>query len=136
MSSIRVFVRPTSQRTKLVRWETWNAWKRSCLEIPEAIRVDIEAWDGEPTFRVNGKNFIFTNKEATSVSVKLPPEEATAVVASDALVVPTGYGLGRHGWVSVEVKKRTNLNRWKEIEEWVRTSLHPCSSPSGLPGLS
>lgn len=27
-------------------------------ELPEAERVDIEAWGGEPTFRVRGKNFV------------------------------------------------------------------------------
>jgi hypothetical protein len=63
--------------------------------LPEAVRVDIEAWGGEPTFRVKGKNFIFTDPDATSVSVKLPPEEAHAVIASDPLVEATGYGLGR-----------------------------------------
>ena len=90
--------------------------------LPEAVRVDIEAWDGEPTFRVNGKNFIFTDPEASSVSVKLLPEEAAAVVGSDPLVEPTGYGLGRHGWVSVRIKGRTVPRRWQEIEEWIRTS--------------
>lgn len=90
--------------------------------LPEAVRVDIEAWGGEPTFRVNGKNFVFANPDATSVSVKLPPEEATAVVASDPLAEPTGYGLGRHGWVSVGIAGRTPRTRWQEIEEWIRTS--------------
>ncbi len=90
--------------------------------LPEAVRVDIEAWGGEPTFRVNGKNFIFTDPEASSVSLKLPPEEAAAVVGSDPLVEPTGYGLGRHGWVSVRIPGRTSLSRWQEIEEWIRTS--------------
>ena len=90
--------------------------------LPEAVRVDIEAWDGEPTFRVNGKNFIFTDPEASSVSVKLLPEEAAAVVGSDPLVEPTGYGLGRHGWISVRIPGRTSRSRWQEIEEWIRTS--------------
>jgi predicted DNA-binding protein (MmcQ/YjbR family) len=90
--------------------------------LPEAVRVDIEAWGGEPTFRVRGKNFIFTNPEATSLSVKLPREEAAAVVASDPLVEPTGYGLARHGWVSVTIPTRTPRRRWQEIEEWIRTS--------------
>ena len=90
--------------------------------LPEAIRVDIEAWDGEPTFRVNGKNFIFTNPEATSISVKLPKDEAAAVVASDPNAEPTGYGLGRHGWVSVTVRPSSSEKRWRELEEWIRTS--------------
>ena len=71
--------------------------------LPEAVRVDIEAWDGEPTFRVRGKNFVFTDREATGISVKLGKEEAAAVVATDDLAEPTGYGLGRHGWVSVRI---------------------------------
>src|SRR6516165_6290937 len=90
--------------------------------LPEAVRVDIEAWGGEPTFRVGGKNFVFAAHDASSISVKLPPDESAAVVASDRLVAPTGYGLGRHGWVSVSTPSRVSAKRWREIEEWIRTS--------------
>jgi predicted DNA-binding protein (MmcQ/YjbR family) len=92
------------------------------LQLPEAIRVDIEAWEGEPTFRVNGKNFIFSDHDATGISVKLPKDEAAAVVASDANVEPTGYGLGRHGWISVHIGPRASAARWQEIAEWITTS--------------
>ena len=90
--------------------------------LPESQRVDIEAWGGEPTFRVRKKNFVFTNADATGLSVKLPKEEAAAVVATDPAVEPTGYGLGRHGWVSVEVGDDADDDRWQQVEEWVRTS--------------
>ncbi len=90
--------------------------------LPEAVRVDIEAWDGEPTFRVNGKNFVFAHPQFTSITVKLPKEEATATVATDEAVSPTGYGLGRHGWVSVDLSGRIAAARWAEVEEWIRTS--------------
>jgi predicted DNA-binding protein (MmcQ/YjbR family) len=90
--------------------------------LPEAARVDIEAWGGEPTFRVNGKNFVFTDAEATGISVKLPREEATALVATDPRAEPTGYGLGRHGWVSITLDGRLSREQWREVEEWVRTS--------------
>jgi len=90
--------------------------------LPEAGRVDIEAWGGEPTFRVRGKNFIFTDQAASGVSVKLPKEEAVALVATDPLAEPTGYGLGRHGWVSVVVGDGADDSRWEQLEEWVRTS--------------
>jgi predicted DNA-binding protein (MmcQ/YjbR family) len=102
--------------------------------LPEAQRVDIESWGGEPTFRVNRKNFVFANPEATSISVKLLPEEAAAVVATDALVEPTGYGLGRHGWVSVKIPSRTTTSRWKDIEEWIRTS-YTLVAPKRLAGI-
>ena len=90
--------------------------------LPEAVRVDIEAWDGEPTFRVNGKNFVFASPEGTGLSVKLTKEEAEAVVATDPDVEPTGYGLGKHGWVSITLPKKPSEARWREVEEWIRTS--------------
>jgi predicted DNA-binding protein (MmcQ/YjbR family) len=90
--------------------------------LPEAVRVDIEAWDGEPTFRVRGKNFVFTDPAAVGMSVKLSKDEAEAVVATDPRAKPTGYGLGRHGWVSVEVGDDADESRWQQVEEWVRTS--------------
>ena len=90
--------------------------------LPEAQRVDIEAWGDEPTFRVRGKNFIFTDQAASGVSVKLSKDEAAAVVATDPRAQPTGYGLGRHGWVSIEIGADADDSRWQQVEEWVRTS--------------
>lgn len=90
--------------------------------LPEAERVDIEAWDGEPTFRVRNTSFVFTDREARGLSVKLSKEEAEAVVATDPLAEPTGYGLGRHGWVSVTIGEHPDDDRWQQVEEWVRTS--------------
>lgn len=90
--------------------------------LPQAERVDVEAWEGEPTFRVNNKTFVFADPDATGITVKLPKEEAAAVVATDPNANPTGYGLGRHGWVSVSIPAATNAKRWREIEEWIRTS--------------
>jgi predicted DNA-binding protein (MmcQ/YjbR family) len=96
--------------------------ERIVARLPEAVRVDIEAWGGEPTFRVRNKNFVFANHSATGLSVKLPKEEAAAVVATDPGAEPTGYGLGRHGWVSVMVADDADAARWEQVEEWVRTS--------------
>ncbi|MCE5289988.1 MAG: MmcQ/YjbR family DNA-binding protein [Nocardiaceae bacterium] len=96
--------------------------EKLALSFPEAERKDIEAWDGEPTFRVRGKNFVFTSPEATGITVKLPPEEAAALVASRESVTPTGYGLGRHGWVSIELGLDVSDAQWVEVEEWVEQS--------------
>lgn len=90
--------------------------------LPEAQRVDIEAWGGEPTFRVRGKNFVFTDQRARGLSVKLPKDEVAAVVATGPGATPTGYGLGRHGWVSVDIGEDADDSRWQQVEEWVRTS--------------
>jgi predicted DNA-binding protein (MmcQ/YjbR family) len=96
--------------------------ERIVAKLPEATRVDIEAWGGEPTFRVRGKNFVFTDEAARGISVKLPKDEAAAVVATDSRAEPTGYGLGRHGWVSIQLGDALDESRWQEVEEWVRTS--------------
>ncbi len=91
-------------------------------ELPEAERVDIAEWGDHPTFRVRGKNFVFSDQNAGHLTVKLPKEEATAVIATDDDAEPASYGLGRHGWVAVTVPSRVSAARWAEIREWVRTS--------------
>jgi predicted DNA-binding protein (MmcQ/YjbR family) len=90
--------------------------------LPEAERVDIAEWGDHPTFRVRGKNFVFSDQEARNLSLKLSIEEATAVVATDPDVHPAGYGLGRHGWVALDLAADTDEERWRQVEEWVRTS--------------
>ncbi|HET9771868.1 MAG TPA: MmcQ/YjbR family DNA-binding protein [Acidimicrobiia bacterium] len=91
-------------------------------DLPEAERVDVAEWGDHPTFRVRNKNFIFSDAAGTHLSVKLPKDEAAAVVATDPAVEPCGYGLGRHGWISFPVGPRAGKERWREIEEWIRTS--------------
>ena len=91
-------------------------------ELPEAERVDIAAWDDQPTFRVRGRNFVFSDRTAQNLTLKLTPEEAAAVVATDPAVKPAGYGLGRHGWISVTLPPDADGQRWEVIDEWVRTS--------------
>lgn len=90
--------------------------------LPEVVRVDVEAWGGEPTFRVRKKNFVFTNADATQITVKLDKAEAEALTATDADAQPTRYGLGRNGWVTIRLGSRPGAARWREVEEWVRTS--------------
>jgi hypothetical protein len=62
--------------------------------LPQTERVDVEAWDGEPTFRVRGKTFIFSAPDASSISVKLSKEEAAAVVATDPSAEPHRLRIG------------------------------------------
>jgi hypothetical protein len=90
--------------------------------LPQAERVDVEEWGDHPTFRVNGKNFVFSDQEARHLSVKLSKDEAAAVVATDDHVDPAGYGLGRHGWIALTLEARPSNARWRRVEEWIRTS--------------
>lgn len=91
-------------------------------ELPEAQRVDIEEWGGHPTFRVRGKNFVFSDAAAGRLTVKLTKEEAAAVVATDPSAAPATYGLGRHGWVAFTVPDAGPDDWWEQLREWVRTS--------------
>ena len=95
--------------------------ERIVARLPEAERIDIAEWGDHPTFRVRGKNFVFSDHTAENLSLKLSKEEAAAVVASDPHVEPSGYGLGRHGWIALALVK-PDAARWNEVEEWVRTS--------------
>jgi len=93
--------------------------------LPETERVDIEQWGGHPSYRVKGKNFVFSNLAGTSLSLKLPVEEARAVVATDETAGPTGYGLGNHGWIDFSLSLSADAARWQVVQEWVVTSYTP-----------
>ncbi|HEX6500458.1 MAG TPA: MmcQ/YjbR family DNA-binding protein [Micromonosporaceae bacterium] len=95
---------------------------RIAAALPEADRVDVPGWDGEPTFRVRGKVFLFASPSGTSIYVKLPHPEAEALVAGDDAVTPMRYGLGRHGWIQARLPTDADAERWQEIAEWIRTS--------------
>ncbi|ERB50497.1 hypothetical protein N806_04725 [Rhodococcus sp. P27] len=38
------------------------------------------------------------------------------------LVVPAGYGLGRHGWVALDIGTDVSEEKWSQLEEWIYTS--------------
>jgi predicted DNA-binding protein (MmcQ/YjbR family) len=87
--------------------------------LPGAERVDV--WGGDLNFQVRGRNFVFSNGDASEVSLKLPLEEAAAVTASDPAVV-AAPALGKHGWVVVTLGPDEDEQRWRRIEDWVRSS--------------
>jgi len=77
---------------------------------------------GERALKVDGKVFVFCGREddlgeKLSFSVKLKQTATEALERPEAS--PTGYGLGRHGWVSFtfpvgEVPARELLTAWVE----------------------
>jgi hypothetical protein len=66
--------------------------------------------------------------------VKLPRDTAGSAVATDPAVEPAGHGLGRHGWVDIHIGDDSDDDRWRQIEEWVRTS-YPLVAPKRLARL-
>ncbi len=94
----------------------------TALALPEAERVNIEAWGDHPTFRVRSKNFVFCDQDATHLTVKLPAEEAAALVATRPGAEPAGYGLGRSGWVALTLPDPAPTAEWAEVAELIETS--------------
>src|SRR6202022_3501123 len=60
-------------------------------------------WPGHLDLAVNDKTFAYLSIEGQpfSISCKLPQSSATALMFPFAK--PTGYGLGKSGWVSAEL---------------------------------
>jgi hypothetical protein len=52
--------------------------ERIVAQLPEATRVDVEEWEGHPAFGGRGKSFVFSDRTAEHLSVKLPVAEELA----------------------------------------------------------
>jgi predicted DNA-binding protein (MmcQ/YjbR family) len=68
------------------------------LELPDA-QEDFP-W-GDRVVKVRGKIFVFLGGTAPAITVKLVESHAHAMSVEGA--EPTGYGLGKAGWVTVPV---------------------------------
>lgn len=75
----------------------FEALRDHALALPEAIEEF--PW-GHSAIKVRGKTFLFLNQseDELSLSVKLPASRDFALIFDWA--EPTGYGLGRSGWVT------------------------------------
>jgi len=73
------------------------------LALPEAWAD--EPW-GDPVVKVGKKIFVFiSSSESTepAITVKVPESGAHALSLPGSS--PTGYGLGKHGWVTIPVDR-------------------------------
>jgi predicted DNA-binding protein (MmcQ/YjbR family) len=79
------------------------ALRKIALSYPEAYEEF--PW-GERAIKVKGKVFLFMRADETclSLSTKLPHSNGAALMFPFAQ--PTGYGLGKSGWVSAKFEKK------------------------------
>jgi predicted DNA-binding protein (MmcQ/YjbR family) len=71
------------------------------LTLPET--ASDRPWEDDVVVKVRGKIFVFLGPEGSRrVSVKLAESNAHALAIAGAQ--PTGYGLGRSGWVTVPLR--------------------------------
>src|SRR6478609_11021267 len=89
------------------------------LTLPE-VHEDMP-W-GERAMKVNNKVFVFLGHDMDSefgFSVKLPSSNKSALRMP--FTSPTGYGLGKSGWVSAKLNAKSQAS-FEMLRDWVKES--------------
>lgn len=84
---------------RTTKTDTWEQLRAHALSLPEAW--EDHPW-GEVVVKVNKKVFVFLgmpDSESPGMSVKLTDGHGHAESVAGA--TPTGYGLGKAGWMSI-----------------------------------
>lgn len=114
--------RPAAKRKAAAPKDPLQAAKRRLRGFALALPESTEEFPwGEAVYKVRGKVFVFTaaDDEVFSLAVKLP---RTGDFALDReFVEPTGYGLGRSGWVTATFQRGDDIP-FDYLEAWVRES--------------
>ena len=95
--------------------------RKFALSLPDA--TEDFPW-GERVAKVNGKVFVFLGLDPVpggemGFSVKLPDSAEEALELP--FTAPTGYGLGKSGWVTAKFGEKDAPPR-AMLEEWIRES--------------
>src|SRR4051812_34796466 len=87
---------------------------------------------GERVVKVNKKVFVYLGRDMDAehfgLSVKLPTSGRTALRMP--FTEPTGYGLGKSGWVSAKLDDKSQAS-FEMLRDWVRES-YCAVAPKGL----
>jgi predicted DNA-binding protein (MmcQ/YjbR family) len=85
----------------------WKALKRYAAQKPGAWEDD--PW-GETVYKVGKKVFVFLGHPdyGYGLSCKLP-DSSEAAITMFSFAEPTGYGLGKAGWVSARFEAREDV---------------------------
>jgi len=108
------------------------ALRRYALAFPEAYEEF--PW-GERVIKVNKKIFVFLHGDARElrVTTKLPQSYGAALLAP--FTKPTGYGLGKSGWVTASFHARDQAP-YDILRDWIGESYRavaPRRLVAGLP---
>ncbi|MEM6959548.1 MAG: MmcQ/YjbR family DNA-binding protein [Myxococcota bacterium] len=97
----------------------WNTVRDRALELPEAW--EDHPW-GESAIKVKKKIFVMLGPEDASplkLTFKLPASRDEVLRRDDA--EPTGYGLGRSGWVTLALSAKTAPSA-DDLIDWLEES--------------
>ena len=94
--------------------------RAAAAAFPET--VEDHPW-GESAFKVRGRTFLFLRRgeDGLSLSMKLPVSRDFALVWDFA--APTGYGLGKSGWVTCRIGPETVADP-ELLLGWLEESWH------------
>ncbi|MDJ0382667.1 MmcQ/YjbR family DNA-binding protein [Streptomyces sp. G-G2] len=103
---------------------TWEAVREFALGLPEA--VEEQPWGPtDSVVKINKKIFVFLGNadgpEPPGLSVKLKDEALHGHAMTAPGAAPTGYGLGRSGWVTVPLGEKGSPSA-EVVCEWVEES--------------
>lgn len=102
----------------MLRHRTADATARRALALPGAW--EDHPWEGDRVAKVGKKIFAFlSHDDAGSIGVKLPRSGGFALTLPCA--TPMGYGLGRHGWVTLRLDD-PSLPDLDLLGEWIEES--------------
>jgi predicted DNA-binding protein (MmcQ/YjbR family) len=108
--------------SRMDKWrEVRQTLREFALGLPEAY--EDHPW-GETVIKVNKKIFLFlgieepTEKWSPSIRVKLPESNGHALATES--VTPSGYGLGKAGWVTIPLMGE--LLETEVLLDWVEES--------------
>ncbi|GEM_PF-462030 len=91
---------------------------RSALRLPESY---VESPWGHLVVKVNKKIFAFIDSSAERVHLGLKIKRSQLDVLEHGWAVPMGYGMGRHGWVSMSFDAATALP-FEQCVDWLDES--------------
>lgn len=109
----------------------FDALRKRGLAYPETL--EDHPW-GHSALKVKGKAFAFlwADAEGLSISVKLPESNSLALTLPFA--EPTGYGLGKSGWVSAKFGSKDKVPL-ELLFEWLEESFRAIAPKRVLAGM-
>jgi predicted DNA-binding protein (MmcQ/YjbR family) len=120
-------VSPALARRSCAR-ASWRRMKAGARAVDRLLQLALsypEAWEDHPwdetVVKVRKKIFVFVGiyEEQLSLTVKLPDSRDYALSLEGT--EPSGYGLGRAGWVSARFPRRADVPL-DLLEEWIDES--------------
>jgi predicted DNA-binding protein (MmcQ/YjbR family) len=102
---------------RLTGKKKWEAVRTAALSLPGSWE-DVP-WEEDAVAKVNKKIFVFLGRPDTDVpriTVKLTQSHGHAMSVAGA--APSGYGLGKHGWVMVPIARVDH----ELLVDWVEES--------------